>query len=279
MPRPQEIAKASPDARPVGADASASSRAVAHSRIAFLEAQLAEQARERTQLIHLVSHELRTPITVIAGFGRLLQQEAHGPLNAEQHRFVAETLAACGRLDAFVGDLLEARADPGATIALDRRERDLHEVIEAPLEALMPMLEERGIKVEMRLHASEPTLCLDARRVEQVVTNLMTNAIRYGRPAGVIRIESRDASGADAPGVEVAVEDDGPGIPSADRERLFAPFVRGPGAGDDGGLGVGLALCRRIIEAHAGRIQVERGELRGARFVFTLPRRRATGEA
>ncbi|MEM9173926.1 MAG: HAMP domain-containing sensor histidine kinase [Myxococcota bacterium] len=241
----------------------------ARDRIAVLEARLDDQARARAELIHLVSHELRTPITVISGFGRLLQNEGHGPLNDEQRRFVGESLKAVHRLDDFVGDLLEARADAAHPFDVERAPVDLHEVIEAPLEALVPMLEERGMKVEVRLRASAPVLPLDARRIEQVVTNLLTNAIRYGRPAGVIRIASGDAL--DDPGMtRVSVEDDGPGIPVEDRERLFAPYVRGD-TGEVRGLGIGLALCRRIIDAHGGRIHVEAGDLGGARFVFALP--------
>ena len=242
----------------------------ARDRIAALEARLDDQARARTELIHLVSHEFRTPITVISGFGRLLQNEGHGALNDQQRRFVAESLKACRRLDDFVGDLLEARTDTATPFEIEVAPTDLHEVIEAPLEALVPMLEERGIKVEMRLHAPDPVLSLDARRIEQVMTNLLTNAIRYGRSAGVIRVATETP--ADGSGLTwVSVEDDGPGIPPEDRERLFAPYVRGALAGEVSGLGIGLALCRRIIEAHGGRIHVEEGALGGARFVFGLP--------
>lgn len=242
----------------------------ARDRIAALEAQLDDQARERAELIHLVSHEFRTPITVISGFGRLLRNEGHGPLNEDQRRFVDESLKACRRLDDFVGDLLEARADRTTPFEITPAPADLHEVIESLLEALVPMLEERGMKVEMRLRASAPVMSLDARRIEQVMTNLMTNAIRYGRPAGVIRIATVDAT--DGSGcTRVCVEDDGPGIRPEDRDRLFAPYVRGGESGEVRGLGIGLALCRRIIDAHGGRIHVEQGELGGARFVFELP--------
>lgn len=250
----------------------------ARDRIAALEAQLDEQARARAELIHLVSHELRTPITVISGFGRLLRNEGHGALNEDQRRFVEECLNACRRLDDFVGDLLEARADAATPFEIVRARADLHEVIAAPLEALVPMIEERGMKVEVRLRASEPVIAFDARRIEQVMTNLLTNAIRYGRPAGLIRIGSEEA--VDGSGeILVSVEDDGPGIRPEDRDRLFAPYVRGVATGEVPGLGIGLALCRRIIEAHDGRIHVEEGELGGARFVFALPRAAATRES
>ena len=148
---------------------------------------------------------------------------------------------------------------------------DLHETIETQLESLMPMLEERGSKVEVRLSATKPLIAFDPRRIEQVVMNLMTNAIRYGLPCGLIRIETRDVPNAGE--IEVSVEDDGAGIPEADRERLFAPFVRGADAHKaEHGLGIGLAICRRIVVAHHGQIHVEAAAQGGARFVFSLPR-------
>lgn len=265
------------DAQPLSA------LAEARTRIAELEAQLACQARARAELVHLVCHELRTPITVISGFSRLLESEAPGPLNEEQHRFVREGLKACRRLDQFVGDLLDARSDTASPFEVAIAEADLHATIEGRLESLAPLFDDRGIRVETRLCSQVSRFAFDERRIEQVITNLMTNAIRHGRASGVIRLEthSRELAidGASHPHVLVSVEDDGPGIPEADRERLFEPYVRGGSLESTAGLGIGLAICRRIIDAHGGRIWVEAGEFGGARFVFNLPCRAcASGE-
>ncbi len=239
-------------------------------RVAALEERLAREARERAELVHLVSHELRTPITVITGFGRLLQNEAHGSLNKEQSHYIDQSLKACRRLDQFVLDLMEARPDSASSLPVEIEMADLHATIRGQLESLSPLLEERGIEVDLVLAARAVHLPFDPRRIEQVMTNLVTNAIRYGRVGGRIRIATRSID-EPAPGsVEVAVEDDGPGIPVEDRERLFAPFVRGGGEKDSEGLGIGLAICRRIIAAHGGSIRVETGTLGGARFVFSL---------
>ena len=269
MPRPSDIA--TDRTEPPSADGGVVGLDGARSRIAELEARLAEQARQRMELIHLVCHELRTPITVVGGFGRLLANGSHGALNEQQQHFVEESLKACARLDAFVEDLLEARPGSATPFPVVPEPADLHDVLEAPLEALMPRLEEHGIKVEMLLRASHSTFAFDARRIEQVVTNLLTNAIRHGRASGVVRIETVDIELEGDRAIQVSVEDDGPGIPPEDRERLFAPYVRGVDTDAVRGLGIGLALCRRIVEAHAGRLHVEEGELSGARFVFGLP--------
>ena len=252
-------------------------RALAEAResIQTLEAKLADQGRARADLVHLVSHELRTPITVISGFGRLLQNESQGPLGREQHRFVEECLKACRRLDHFVGDLLEACPDTGSPLSVEPSEGDLDATIRSLLESLAPVLEERSQTVETNLGVVSP-FRFDGRRIEQVVTNLMTNAVRYGREGGLIRVRTaqRNDPGNES-AVWIEVEDDGPGIAEGDRERLFQPYVRGERVTDEGGsrdgLGIGLAICRRIIEAHSGTIHVETGDLGGARFVVRLP--------
>lgn len=240
----------------------------ARARIAALEERLACQARERSELVHLVCHELRTPITVISGFGRLLQNEAHGELNKAQAHYVDQSLQACQRLDRFVVDLLDARPESGTPLAVEVAPAHLHELIRGRLESLAPVLEERSVEVELELGARVFRFPFDARRIEQVITNLLSNALRYGRPGGRIRIATRTV---DPDMVEVSVEDDGPGIPEPDREQVFAPYVRGGERSEQGGLGIGLAICRRIIASHGGRIRVESGALGGARFVFDLP--------
>ena len=247
-------------------------------RVAELEEKLACQAHERTELVHLVSHELRTPITVISGFGRLLQNEAHGTLNQEQLHYIDQSLKACQRLDQFVVDLLDAQPESGTPLSVEIAQADLHALIRARLVSLAPLLDERGIKIELELAARGSRLPFDERRIEQVITNLMTNAIRYGRQHGVIRIATKFTRDGAAGSIEVAIEDDGPGIPVEDRERLFAPYVRGEGQSNCEGLGIGLAICRRVIASHGGTIRVDSGELGGARFMFTLPLRTPTDQ-
>jgi len=268
-----------PGASDVGSDRRSDALQDALARVASLEAKLSLQARARTELVHLVSHELRNPITVISGFGRLLQNEAHGTLNKEQAHYIDQSLKACRRLDQFVVDLLEAQPESGTPLSVEMLDADVHGLIRSHMESLSPLLEERGIKVDLSLAARSPRFRFDERRIEQVITNLMSNAIRYGRPGGIIRVLTntrRDSESGATESIEVIVEDDGPGIPKEDREHLFAPYVRGEGHDDCEGLGIGLAICRRVMTAHGGRIHVEASEFGGARFVFELPCRHAT---
>ena len=111
-------------------------------------------------------------------------------------------------------------------------------------------------------------------RVEQVLTNLIGNALKHGRAGGVIRVSSRAieaVAAVDRRFVEVVVSDDGPGIAEQDRERIFEPYVRAGDGSRAGGLGLGLAICKRIVEAHGGTILMTDAPGGGSRFSFTLP--------
>lgn len=282
---PDELATGPVSDRPAAASLE-NELAEAHARIERLEKRLASQARSRADLVHLVTHELRTPITVISGFSRLLQDPAHGELNEVQARWIAESLKACRRLDRFVGDLLAACPDSGMTLPIQSAPADLESTIRGILESLSPLLEERRLDIELSIPNALPRLCFDVGRIEQVLTNLLTNAIRYGRPGGVVRLSASRCKSAGALGealdgagvVEVRVEDDGPGVPEEDRKRIFEPYVRGDEQSSCAGLGIGLAICDRILAAHGGAIRVEEGELGGALFVFQLPCGDATAE-
>jgi signal transduction histidine kinase len=230
---------------------------------------VAREAAEREDLLTVVSHELRTPVTVIEGYGRLLLSEKVGALNAEQRRFLEESARSCRRLSDFIGNLLEDAARRGQPIALDLREADPGPAIEGVVTFLKPLLDEKRLRVEITVAPGTPRARFDPVRIDQVLGNLLANAIRYSPRDGVIEIQ---AGRARKPGwVELAVRDFGPGIPEPDRERIFEPYVQVSEGRRSGGLGLGLAICRRLVEAHGGTIGVVAAAGGGSRFAFTLP--------
>jgi signal transduction histidine kinase len=235
-----------------------------------LRERLAAEIAEREELVTLVSHELRTPLTVIAGFNKLLLSEHVGPLNDEQRRFLAESERSCRRLDAFIGNLIEAARQSAREGPLEIREASLEASVRGVVEFLRPLLEERGLRAELRLAPDAARGRFHPLRIEQVLTNLIGNAIRYAPKGGAIGIETRRLGGPGGDFVEVAVSDDGPGVAPADRERIFRPWVRG-GDRNEGGLGLGLSICQRIVESHGGTIGVADAPGGGSRFAFTLP--------
>jgi len=235
-----------------------------------LRTRLAAEIAEREELVAVVSHELRTPLTVLSGFNKLLLSERVGTLNAEQRRFLAESERSCRRLDAFIGNLIEAARQSAREGPLELCDASLEAAVRGVVEALSPLAEERGQRVDVRLAPEAARARFHPLRIEQVLTNLLSNAIRFAPKGGRIEVTTRRVAKAGAEHVEVAVSDDGPGVPAADRERIFLPWVRG-GAQSDGGLGLGLAICKHLVEAHGGTIAVGESALGGARFAFTLP--------
>jgi len=240
------------------------------------ECARAEQSGARAdheELLMLVGHELRTPLTVVAGYARLLLGEEVGPIVADQRRFLEEMLKACGRLDRFVANLLEAARAPkgGPVLELGRERVDL--AIESVAEMFRPLFMDRQLTVHVRVAPDASFARCDRVRVEQVLTNLIGNAIRYARRGGSLDLTAR-ALPADAQGrhfVEISVADDGPGVALADRMRIFEPYVQADDSARARGLGLGLAICRRLVEAHGGEIGVRERPGGGACVYFTLP--------
>jgi signal transduction histidine kinase len=234
-----------------------------------LRERLRSERSEREELLSVVSHELRTPVTVIRGYSRLLLEEEVGPLNPEQRRFLEESRKSCERLSRFIGNLIDAsRAEKGAH-ALELGHAPVAPVIEGVAEMFRPLLAERGVTLAV---AAPGSARFDRLRVEQILTNLIGNAIKFGPRGARIEVSSREVAdpGSGRRMLEIEVCDEGPGVAPADRERIFLPWVQAGGE-SGGGLGLGLAICRRLVEAHGGRIRVEAREGGGSRFAFTLP--------
>jgi two-component system sensor histidine kinase BaeS len=262
---PRDSARASGDdgaLEDAGATAPAGELREALAEVDRLQRALERSAVERRELLEVACHELRTPITVIRGYARLLLDDAVGTLAPDQRGFVEEMARSCTRLDDFVELLVRAsREERLAAETIDRldpKEAPLAPVLEGAVAYVRPLLEERGVRVELALDPAADRARFDAARIEQVVTNLLANGIEHAGPGARLRIHTRPVeNGGDggAGWVEVGVSDDGPGIPESERVRIFAPHVRGSGAREGRGSGLGLAICRRIVEAHGGWIE------------------------
>jgi len=243
--------------------------------LARLRRELTAIAAQHDELLSVVSHELRTPLTVILGYNRLLLSEQVGSLTPEQRRFLRESGKSCQRLNDFVGRLLASSREGVREDALDLRDASLDGTLRGVVSFLQPLFDEHELQVEFDLACHAPALRFDPARIEQVLTNLLGNAIKYTKPGGSVRIETRVqmrvVSGGEQRFVEVSVADDGPGVELADRDRIFEPYVRGQRLEEASGLGLGLAISKRIVEAHGGSIGVSERPGGGSRFAFTLP--------
>jgi signal transduction histidine kinase len=232
---------------------------------------LRDLAPSREELLGVVSHELRTPLTVIRGYNNLLLGEDAGPLTDAQREFLEQSNRSCERLAQFIRDLLSACADPAAQAPLELRNASIESLLDDVIAFLRPLLDERDLVVEKRLDPDARRAHFDPVRIEQVLCNLLANALRFSKPGTAVRVGSRSVADSNHRLIEVSVVDTGPGVPLADRERVFEPYVRTTQDQRGSGLGLGLAICRRIVNAHGGSIGVGEEPGFGARFFFSLP--------
>jgi signal transduction histidine kinase len=242
--------------------------------VVSLTEKLRRDRADREEILTVVSHELRTPVTIISGYDRLLLSEEVGPLNDDQRRFLSESAKACRRLDSFIGDLLEASRVRDDDAVLEVSVGSLREVIEGVTGLMQPLLEERDLRIETEIPPEANRAQFDRMRLEQILTNLIGNAIKHSPAEGLIEIATRRLPLDDPderPLVEISVSDEGPGISAEHRERVFDAYVQIGECKRAGGLGLGLAVCKRLVDAHGGTIAVTGRSGGGSRFAFTLP--------
>ncbi|HYL03224.1 MAG TPA: sensor histidine kinase KdpD [Steroidobacteraceae bacterium] len=225
----------------------------------------AERETLRNTLLASISHDLRTPLAVMAGAGSALAQ--HGAdLDEPTRRELARSIESTAReMSELVSNVLDLVRFESGQVVLRCDWQTLDDLVGSALGRYREKL--AGHPVETRLPADLPPVWVDATLVVQLLGNLFDNIVKYTPPgthASVSAVPSGDF-------VQLAVEDDGPGLPDGDPARLFDKFQRGSGEGAVVGAGLGLAICRAIVRAHGGEIEAQRREGGGARFVFTLP--------
>lgn len=231
-----------------------------------------ESARLKEEFLSAAAHDLRTPLTVVLGQAELLERRiARDPSAPPDAAGVVRMAREARRLRDLVTRLLDAqRLERGATV-MDRIPADLRDVVES----VRRRYHDQGIDLKLT-NAREPiTSEIDLPRFEQVVENLVENAIKYSSGGVLPEIELR----ADGDRAVIAVRDHGVGVPEEERERIFERFYRASNVQGlpEGGIGLGLFICRRIVEEHGGRIWVEPAEDGGSRFVVSIPRIEAPG--
>jgi PAS domain S-box-containing protein len=227
-------------------------------------AQAEEAVRLRDEFISIAAHELRTPLTAL-----LLQIQGAARASGKDQARITTLLDQARRSTERLGRLVESLLDVSrlstGRMRLDRERFDLAEALAEVVERLKGTAAEKGS--EIRWHADAATGDWDRLRVEQVIVNLLSNALNYGRGQPI-----EVSTGVKDGWAEISVSDSGPGIGSDEAARIFHRFQRGEAARGSGGLGLGLYISRQVVEAHGGTITVENRPEGGARFVVRLPR-------
>ncbi len=240
--------------------------------LAVDNARLYQQAQEalrlRDDFLAVLSHELRTPLSHIKGFASTLLQPDVAWDAETQRDFLTEIEREAVRLGRLIGDLLDvSRIESGGLDAGERAAVQPLALVTAGLARVAGAVGARPLQVDVP--ADLPSVVVDAAQLEHVLANLLENAAKYSPPDGAIRLAGAVVAGE----LELCVEDEGPGIPAENLERVFEKFFRARSTERSGipGTGLGLAICRGIVEAHGGRIWAENRPAGGAAFRFTLP--------
>lgn len=228
----------------------------------YAQAQAALAARER--VLHAVSHDLRGPLGAVVAHAELLRDEAPPGSEARERADVVREAAA--HMERMIGDLLDvARLEAGHP-AVDPAPVPPADLLREARRLLAPAAAAAGVPLRVAAAAALPPVRADRARVLRVLGNLVQNALAASPPGRPVRLRAERIGDA----VRFSVEDRGPGVPPEEAERVFEAFQRGRSAGR-GGLGLGLAIARGLVEAHGGRIGVEARPGGGAAFRFTLP--------
>jgi signal transduction histidine kinase len=238
--------------------------------------RLEEVDQVKQELVSNVSHELRTPITSISGYAELLRDGSLGDLTLEQQDAVRRISRNTGRLRLLVEDLLTlSRAESSENGGRDLRTGrvDLREVVEESLDLLAETLRGRDLRIEPELPANAVLVPGDADALERVVTNLLTNAVKFTPDGGHVRLALSREGSQGAPGVTLCVTDSGFGIAPEDQEHLFTRFFRARGATDRAiqGTGLGLSIVHSIVTQHGGTVAVESTPGVGTTMTVRLP--------
>jgi signal transduction histidine kinase len=238
-----------------------------------LERARVESLRRHDQLLAMLAHELRAPVGAILGWASLLlEQAAERP---ELRQGLDAILRGCRLQSRLIDDAMDLTHGSLGKLEMTREEVSLTAVLRAAVVAALPAAREKQVALTLTVGEDSPAVLGDERRLVQVMSNLLANAVRYTPPAGRVNV-TVEVSGTD---VEVTVADTGAGIAAADLERVFEPFFRAAGTSRlANGFGLGLFIAREIVEAHGGTIRAESlGRGRGARFVVRLPRMATLG--
>ena len=251
-------------------DTGASLLAISLERIHYIDVAQSstvqmESERLRNSLLAAISHDLRTPLAALVGVADSLSLTQPPPSGA-QREIVAAIGEAAQRLNSQVNNLLDMARLQAGPVQLNRQWQPLEEVVGSALKAMHGTLD--PARVRTSLPQDLPLLHIDAVLIERVLCNLLENAVKYTPPGSAIEI------GASAAGDRVAVTvcDHGPGLPKGREEAIFQMFERGRKESATPGVGLGLAICRAIVEAHGGTMRGETRPQGGARLIFELPR-------
>jgi len=235
-------------------------------------------SRSKSEFLANMSHELRTPLTAVIGFSQLLEKQAFGPMNEKQTGYVRHILNAGRHLLDLINDILDLSKVEAGKMDLSLSRFLLVPLLEACLVFVKEKALKHGISIETRFDAALQDVSIEAdeRKLKQIMYNLLSNAVKFTPEGGSVTV----GAGLEEPSVHVSVVDTGIGIDPKDQNEVFVAFkqIDSSYAKKQQGTGLGLALTRRMVELHGGRIWLEsEGGGKGCALHFTMPLRQSGG--
>jgi signal transduction histidine kinase/CheY-like chemotaxis protein len=244
-----------------------------HSALKESEARLSKALRAKDSFLAMLSHELRTPLNPVL---LLASEAASHPKTPVELKSVFETICRNVELEArLIDDLLDLTRIAGGKMVLDLKPRDVHRILRDTVAILASEIAEGGLHLRLRLAAPRTTVLADSVRLQQVFWNLLKNAVKFSHRGGEITVETRSSE--DHVGIIIEITDSGIGMTSDEIQRLFRVFSQGDhassaGASRFGGVGLGLAIARNLVDLQRGSIRASSpGRGRGSTFTIELP--------
>ncbi len=225
----------------------------------------------KSKFLSIATHELRTPLSVILGYNSMLADSLQDRLSEEEKNTLEESVAACKRLIRLVNSMLDINQIQTGKMQMNFAREDLRPVVNGVIALFQHEARQKKIHLGAEMPARLTKLDMDAERIQQVLINLIGNALKFTPSGGTISVLVRERR--ENQGIEVAVQDTGIGIPLEDQDKIFDEFaqVRARSEHRQEGSGLGLAIARRIVQAHEGSIQVTSAPGKGSVFTVCLP--------
>jgi len=230
--------------------------------------QLEVASQHKSEFLANMSHELRTPLNAIIGFSEVLTERMFGELNEKQAEYLKDIYASGTHLLSLINDILDLSKIEAGRMELELTDFDLPQAIDNALILVRERAGRRGIALEHSVAERLGEIRGDERKIKQVLLNLLSNALKFTPESGRVEVRARVVDGM----AEISVTDTGVGIAPEDQEAVFEEFRQvGTSAAKQEGTGLGLALCRKFVELHGGKIGVTSQVGVGSTFTFTIP--------
>lgn len=227
------------------------------------------RAKQTLELISFLTHELKSPLTSIITSAGLLAEELALSPDDPKTKLISNILASAYNLEARASELLDLAKLEAEGFRLELEPTEINAILYDVVDQLSPIVRSRGQSLTLNLPPRLPNIIADSLRIEQVLINLLSNAAKFTPQGGSISVSADEQNGY----IVIEVQDSGPSIPLEEQHKVFQPYYRLKGANKEHipGVGLGLALCKHLVELHGGRIWIESEQGKGNTFAFSLP--------